>query len=88
LNTITIDTIYRSKNLNHIKKINNPFSMNKKSLNINNNTNAISSLSTNRNINKIKICKTLKSFGDKNKINLNDIRNLINKDLKTISGDK
>ena len=62
--------------------------MNKKSLNINNNTNAISSLSTNRNINKIKICKTLKSFGDKNKINLNDIRNLINKDLKTISGDK
>jgi len=88
LNTITTDTIYRSKNLNHIKKINNPFSMNKKSLNMNNNTNAISSLSTNRNINKIKICKTLKSFGDKNKIKKNDIRNLINKDMKTISGDK
>ena len=88
LNTITTNTIYRSKKLNQIKKINNPFSMNKKSLNMNNNTNAISSLCTNRNINKIKICKTLKNFGDKNKIKKNDIRNLINKDLKTISGDK
>ena len=88
LNTITTDTIYRSKKLEHIKKINNPFSMNKKPLNVNYNNNAISSICTNRNINKIKICKTLKNFGDKNKIKKNDIRNLINKDLKTISGDK
>ena len=92
LNTINANTIYGYKKFSNIKKINSPLSINKKKIisnnnNINSNT-VLISLNSNRNNNKIKICKTLKSFADKNKKIKNISKNIINKDLATISGDK
>ena len=89
LNTINTNTIYSYKKLNEMQKINSPLSINRKTLNSNNNTNSIlTSINTNHNTNKIKICKTLKNFGDKNKNKKNVSKNTINKDLIIISGEK
>ena len=85
----TLNTIYRSKELNEIQKINSPPSINRKTLNSNNNTNiTLTSINTNYNNNKIKICKTSKNFVDKNKNKKKVSKNNFNKDIITISGDK
>ena len=99
LNTINANTIYGYKKSNNMQKITSPISINQKkalpnynninynnvlmSINSNNNTN-----NNRNNNNKIKICKTLKSFADKNKKPKNVSKNIINKDYATISGDK
>ena len=89
LNTINANTIYSSKKLGEIQKINSPFSLNKKTINTTNNTNSIlTSINTNHNSNKIKICKTLKNFADKNKNKKTVPKNNMNKELITISGGK
>ena len=89
LNTINANTIYSSKKMGEVQKINSPFSLNKKTINTINNTNSIlTSINTNHNNNKIKICKTLKNFADKNKNKKTVSKNNMNKELITISGGK
>ena len=75
--------------MGEIQKINSPFSLNKKTINVTNNTNSIlTSINTNHNSNKIKICKTLKNFADKNKYKKSVSKNNMNKEIITISGEK
>ena len=97
LNTINTNTICGYKKLNNMQKITSPLSINQKKVhtnfnNLNSNT-VLMSLNNNsnnnrNNNNKIKICKTLKSFADKNKKPKNVTKNIINKEFATISGDK
>ena len=92
LNTINANPIYGLKKINNMPKIQSPISINKKRLisncnNLNSNT-ILSSINHTRNVNKIKICKTLKCFAEKNKNKKNISKNIVNKDLVMISGDK
>jgi len=91
LNTINANPVYGNKKLNDIRKITSPLQINKKLMNSINTNSLLTSLNNNHNNNKIKICKTLKSFVDhnnKNKTKKNITKNMINKNIGTISGDR
>ena len=90
LNTINANPMHGLKKNNKIAKINSPTSINKKQIisnykNLDSNK-ILTTINNNHNTDKIKICKTLKSFADKNKNKI--ISKNINKDLATVSGDK
>ena len=89
LNTINANPVYGCKKLNDVRKINSPIQINKKINSINTNS-LLTSLNNNHTNNKIKICKTLKSFVEqnKNKTKKNVTKNIINKNIGTISGER
>ena len=92
LRTINQNPIYGHKKFNNLQKINSPLSINNKQLlsnysNLNSNV-VLSSINNTLNMNnKIKICKTLKNFVDKNKPKKNISKN-ITKEINAISGDR